>query len=122
MVSNDWVTKIDRTEHKTKDPFSGGEKGSKLQRFSLIPTEFLWSLAEHYGKGALKYESRNWEKGYNWSLTVDALERHYNLWKMGERIDPDTGSHHLIAVAWHVIALFIFELRGLGTDDVRSSK
>ena len=113
------LTSIDRTETKTKDPNSGGEKGSKLARFSLIPPEFLWNLAEHYGKGAKKYADRNWEKGYNWGLTCDALERHYHLWKLGEQIDPETGSHHLIAMAWHVIALFTFELRGLGKDDVR---
>ena len=117
----DLLMSIDRTETIKKDPISGGLKGSKLAMFSLIPAEFLWALAEHYGKGAKKYARKNWERGYDWSLTCDALERHYNLWKMGERDDPETGSHHLIAMAWHVIALFIFQLRGLGTDDVRPS-
>lgn len=106
-------------EIRVTDPITGGQKGKKLQRFSLIPPEFLWQLAEHYGKGATKYDDRNWERGYDWSLTVDALERHYNQWKLGEDIDPETGSHHLIAMAWHVVALFIFQLRGLGRDDVR---
>jgi hypothetical protein len=113
------MLKVDRTEVKTKDPISGGEKGSKLAAFSLIPSEFLWKLAEHYGIGAKKYAPHNWEKGYKWSLSEDAMMRHYHLWKMGEDNDPETGSHHLIAVAWHAIALFSFQLRGLGTDDVR---
>lgn len=107
------------SETRITDPTTGGQKGQKLQRFSLIPAEFLWALAEHYGKGAEKYEDRNWERGYHWSLTVDALERHYTQWKQGESRDPETGSSHLIAMAWHVVALFIFERRGLGTDDVR---
>ena len=38
---------------------------------------------------------------------------------MGESYDQETGGHHLIAVIWHATALFIYELRGLGKDDVR---
>lgn len=105
-------------EVRVVDPKTGGEKGSKLARFSLIPPEFVWALAEHYGKGAKKYEDRNWERGYKWSLSIDALERHLAQWKQGETHDAETGTHHLIAVAWHACALFIFSLRGLGTDDV----
>lgn len=120
-------------EVKIVDPVTGGVKGSKLARFSLIPPEFLWALAEHYGKGEKKYAARNWEKGYAHGLTVDALQRHVNLYMMGERWDdhkPDctadcaehTGSHHLIAAAWHCVALFIFDIRGIGTNDINASK
>lgn len=101
------------------DPVTGGQKGTKVQRFSLVPIEFLWALATHYGRGARKYADRNWEKGYKWSLSVDAAERHYGLWKMGEVHDQETGGHHLICAIWHLIALFIFERRGLGTNDVQ---
>jgi hypothetical protein len=105
-------------EVRTVDPLTGGEKGAKLQRFSLIPPEFLWELATHYGKGALKYADRNWEKGYKWSLSLDALERHLTAMKMGEWLDPETGTPHIICVAWHAIALFIFHRRKLGTNDI----
>ncbi len=108
-------------EVRVVDSVTGGEKGTKVQRFSLIPPDFLWALATHYGVGARKYADRNWERGYKWSLSVDALERHLSQWKMGENLDPETGSHHLIAVAWHAIALFVFWMRGLGEDDVTSS-
>lgn len=101
------------------DPLTGGQKGSKLARFDLVPQEASWALAEHYGKGCAKYADRNWEKGYKWGLSVAALERHLNQWKRGESFDTETGTHHLIAVVWHAFALFIFELRGLGTDDCR---
>jgi hypothetical protein len=104
------------------DETTGGAKGQKLQRFDLIPTEFEVALATHYGLGARKYADRNWERGYRWSLSVGALRRHLAAWLSGESLDPETGSNHLIAVAWHAIALFIFELRGIGTDDVRPSK
>lgn len=106
-------------EIRVVDEKTGGEKGSKLARFSLIPPEFLWGLAEHYGRGAKKYDDRNWERGYKWSLSFDALQRHLHQWLLGEDRDQETGTHHLIAVGWHVCALFIFQLRGLGTDDIR---
>lgn len=106
-------------EVRTTDPQTGGQKGAKLARFSLIPPEFTWALAEHYGRGSQKYEDRNWERGYKWSLSLDALERHLNQWKGGEDYDLETGSHHLIAVAWHACALFIFSLRQLGANDVQ---
>lgn len=105
-------------EVRVTDPITGGQKGKKIARFSLIPSEFLWALAEHYGKGAFKYEDRNWERGYNWSLSVDALQRHLHQWLQGEVCDEETGTNHLIAVAWHACALFIFQRRGLGKDDV----
>ena len=106
-------------EVRVIDPNSGGEKGSKLARFSLLPPEFVWALATHYGVGARKYEANNWLKGYSWSLSYDALQRHLHQWKMGETIDEETGSNHLISAAWHCCALFIFQTRKLGTNDLR---
>jgi Domain of unknown function (DUF5664) len=107
-------------EVRVKDPLTGAEKGSKLARFSLIPPEFLWALAEHYGKGAQKYADRNWEAGYKWSLSLDALERHLNQWKQGEIHDPETGTHHLICVAWHACALFCYALYSKGVNDLHN--
>jgi hypothetical protein len=120
-----WVPK----EIRVVDPNTGGEKGSKLARFSLIPHDFLWALAEHYGKGEKKYAARNWEKGYRWGLTQDSIERHLTLFLQGERYDnhkpdckPDcvehTESHHLVACAWHCIALWYFDIHGKGTNDI----
>ena len=113
-------------ERRVVDPTTGGMKGQKLQRFSLIPAEFLWELATHYGKGARKYDDRNWEKGYRWSLSLDAHGRHLGSF-LGtstappQRYDPETGTHHLIAAIWHLISVYIYDLRGLGTDDVRQN-
>lgn len=106
-------------EVRIVDPKTGGEKGQKLQRYDLIPVEFEEALSEVYGRGALKYADRNWEKGYRWSLSVGALRRHLAQWLKGESRDQETGCYHLAQVAWHACALFIFELYGLGTDDVR---
>ena len=116
-LSGTWNT--NPLETIVTDPLTGGKKGQKIERFDLIPNAFERALARHYGVGCLKYADRNWERGYRWSLSVGALRRHLASWLGGESVDPETGSNHLIAVAWHAAALFIFELRGIGTDDVR---
>ena len=95
-------------EVRITDPETGGQKGQKLARYGLIPAEPLRQLAEHYGKGATKYEDRGWEKGYAWSLNFDAMMRHAWAWWAGEDEDPETGSNHLVAVAWHAFALLEF--------------
>lgn len=119
MGSLQGLCDIGSTEVRITDITTGGEKGRKIDRYDLIPPEFEDALARHYGEGAKKYEDRNWEKGYKWHLSYRALRSHLNAWVRGESYDQETKSHHLICVAWHAIALFIFETRGLGTDDIR---
>lgn len=88
---------------------TGGQKQVKDADFASIPTDALWQLAEHYGKGRKLYPDvdgkPNWRRGYDWSLSYAALQRHANLFWGGEDIDPETGSHHLVAVMWHCMAL-----------------
>lgn len=108
-------------EIRMVDPITGGEKGSKLARFDLIPPEFEWALAEAYGVGAKKYAERNWEKGYKWSLSLAALTRHLNAIKQGEWLDPESDqgrTPHIISVAWHAAALFTYRTRHTGTNDI----
>ena len=106
------------TEVRITDEVTGGQKGQKPERFDLIPPAFLWQLAQLYGKGAEKYEDRNWEKGYAWGLSYAALQRHINQWRMGESYDEETGCHHLIAATFHLAALHHFEEWQKGTDDL----
>lgn len=87
---------------------TGGEKGSKLARFDLIPPDALWALAEAYGVGAEKYAERNWEQGYSWSLSYAAMQRHANQFWMGEDVDRESGILHLASVAWHAFAMLHF--------------
>ena len=98
---------------------SGARKEVKLARFDLIPTDFLQALAEHYGNGAAKYEDRNWERGYPYSLSYAALQRHVTAWWSGEDNDSEEGfgQSHLLAAAWHCIALWWFHEHGKGTDN-----
>lgn len=95
-------------ETRYTDPETGGAKGNKLARFDLIPADPLWQVAECYGRGALKYADRNWERGYPWHLSFAAMQRHANLFWAGEDRDPESGSHHLAAVVFHALALIEF--------------
>lgn len=111
-------------ERMIVDPVTGAAKGTKLARFDLIPADALWELAEHYGKcggnGAdisPKYEERNWEKGYKWSLSYDAALRHLNEFWRGEDVDPESRSLHVISAAWHCMVLAAYTLRKAGTDN-----
>lgn len=84
---------------------TGAEKGSKIERYDLIPAEPLRLLAQHFGQGAKKYADRNWEAGYDWSLSFAALMRHAWAFWGGEDIDAETGTPHIVAAAWHCFAL-----------------
>ena len=94
---------------------SGATKQVKEARYDMIPADALRILAEHYGKGAEKYPPfdsgdglgilDNYRRGYHWSLSFAAMQRHsWQFWN-GEDIDPETGSPHLIAAAWHCLTM-----------------
>lgn len=106
MAAGQAMTSLDRDPGEVRVKSStGAEKGSKIERYDLIPAEPLRLLAQHYGRGAAKYEDRNWEAGYDWSLSFAALMRHAWAFWGGEDIDPETGTPHIIAAAWHCFAL-----------------
>lgn len=96
---------------------TGGEKGQKAERFDLLPAGPLKAVARHYGIGAAKYSARNWERGYDWSLTFGAMQRHLWAFWSGEDIDPETGSPHMAAVAFHALALLEFATTHPELDD-----
>lgn len=85
-------------------------------RYDRIPAEALRQLALHFGVGAKKYDDDNWTRGYDWRLTFAAGCRHAEQWRAGETHDPETGSHHLIAFAWHMLVLDEFTRINRGGD------
>lgn len=110
-------------EVRVKDAATGGEKGQKLARFDLIPPDALAELAKVYGVGSLKYEDRNWERGYRHGLSFGAMQRHAWLDWNGETFDSEMSEaagqpiFHMAAVAWHALAQIAFHLRNAGTND-----
>lgn len=77
---------------------TGGQKGVKLERHDLIPQIPLQMLAEHFGRGARKYDDHQWRKGYEWSKSYSAMQRHSSDFWSGKDYDvcsndPDGCSH-----------------------------
>lgn len=100
----------------------------KPQRYDLVPAGPLAALAELYGMGARKYADRNWERGYEWSKSFAALQRHAWAFWGGQDLDehepdcpPDCTNHtlmpHLASVAWHAFALLQFAQTHPDFDD-----
>lgn len=99
---------------------TGARKGVKEERPDLVPVGPLRQLAVHYGRGAEKYTERdengnvtheggnNWRAGYEYSKSYAALQRHLLAWWGGEDLDPEIGTSHLTAAAWHCFTLLEF--------------
>jgi hypothetical protein len=87
---NNFVIK-DSGERKTFSTGMQRDSGAKTLRPDLVWTPGLIRVAEHYGKGALKYAERNWEK----AGTQEELDRfkasafrHFLQWFRGD-VDED---------------------------------
>jgi hypothetical protein len=87
---------------------TGGQKGTKPERFDLLQPEVLALDAILLGRGADKYDDHNYRKGYPWSLSFAALMRHAWAFWNGEDRDPEMGVPHMTCVRFHAGALVEF--------------
>jgi hypothetical protein len=64
--------------------------------YGLLPPHALEETVKVLTFGAQKYERGNWIKVPDSKRRYfDAMERHIWAWKRGEKIDPESGLHHL---------------------------
>ncbi len=123
MVPSEGMTLSDKAvmaanENKAKCyDYCATKSDAKKLRFDLIPPESLVGLAEVLTYGSIKYEDRNWEKGFKYSRVYAALMRHMTAWFMGEDVDSESHLSHLDHAAFCVAVLKTFTERGTGTDD-----
>lgn len=96
---------------------TGGQKGRKRAQLGALDPHALRAVAEVAGYGTEKYARYNYLKGYDWSLSFDALQRHLLAFWAGEDNDPESGLPHLGHAAWHCLAMLAFSQRRVGTDD-----
>lgn len=96
---------------------TGGQKGQKLARLGSLDPKALMEVAKVAGFGEQKYARLNYLKGYDWSLSYDACQRHLHAYWSGEDLDPESGLPHLAHAAWHCLAQLAFLIHGIGTDD-----
>ena len=100
---------------KKKEKFKKFDTGKT--RLGLVPPAAHRAIADVLTYGANKYEPNNWCRGAEWSRYIDALERHMNAWKRGERDDPESGHPHLAHAGCCLYFLLEYELEGIGEDD-----
>lgn len=96
---------------------TGGQKGKKGEELGAIDPASLRMLARVAAFGGKKYSRMNYLKGYDWSLSFDAMQRHLLAFWEGEDVDPESGLPHTAHAAWHCLALTSYLTRDLGTDD-----
>jgi hypothetical protein len=73
--------------------------------------------------GLTESGDRNWERGYDWSLSYAAAQRHLNAFWGGEDWDPEfPESHHLDAAMFHLMALRDFVEKHPNYDDRAKTK
>ena len=77
----------------------------KLIYSALVP-EFIREVVDVLTSGAKKYSLNNWKKCEDKSLYIDALFRHIEAWRMGEKLDTETGKHHLAHACCNLMFLF----------------
>jgi hypothetical protein len=83
-----------------------GTKFDSLKpRWSLVPKGVIAQVVDVLTFGAAKYSADNWmyvapDKYYN------ALNRHIDAWRNGEKLDEETGKHHLA----HALCCLMFML------------
>ena len=87
-------------------------------RLDLLPVEWIWALGDVMTVGSKKYAVRNWERGMAWSTVVGCTLRHTFKFIAGERFDKETGCHHLAMAAWNILALMVYDIRGIGENDL----
>jgi len=96
---------------------TGGQKETKLAQLGSLDPRTLLLLGEVAGFGATKYARYNFMKGYDWSLSFDACQRHLLAFWGGEDTDDESGLPHLGHAAWHCLAMLSFMLDHPEYDD-----
>lgn len=99
----------------------GGLRFSKGKpRYDLFPPDAYEEIVRVYTRGAEKYAENNWLRGMKWGECLRALKSHLTKWEKGATFDDElTDCRHLAMVAWNAIALMVYEMRGLGEDNIQ---
>jgi hypothetical protein len=104
-------------EEAMGNPTAGRFTQGKI-RYDLIAPYALEQLAKVYTYGTIKYDDDNWWKGLKWKAEVfGCITRHIWKWMRGEKLDDESGLHHLAHAAWNCFVLIEYERCGIGIDD-----
>ena len=80
---------------------------------SAVLTEFSKLLASVTGDGSRKRQAGLKPPWWRDGEHEAAIFSHLNKWKHGNKIDPDSGVHPLVHLAWRALAIAYQETYGL---------
>jgi Domain of unknown function (DUF5664) len=93
------------SEHSRKD--DGVKFDIGKPRWSLLPLRAVALVVDVLEYGAQKYAPDNWRKVPDWRQRYyDAAMRHILAWRLGGRLDAESGLPHLA----HAICCLLFAL------------
>jgi hypothetical protein len=78
-------------------------------RYGLVPPKAMKELAKVLTYGAKKYKPNNWQKAKDTNRYIDALYRHLEAWRSGEKVDEGSGLSHLSHAMSNIVFLIHFE-------------
>jgi len=86
---------------------TGVKHDAQKPRFSLVPDSALDEVIDVLEFGAQKYAPDNWKKVPDLRTRYfNASIRHIRAWHAGEKLDPESGKHHLA----HAVCCLLFLL------------
>lgn len=66
---------------------------------------FMMELTKATGDGSKKRQTGEKPPWYEDKSHEAAMFSHLNKWKHGEKMDPDSGAHPLVHLAWRALAI-----------------
>jgi hypothetical protein len=111
IVPGEFAAKIQPGGLRTFESGATRSMDADNTRYDLIPPAALEALASTYAEGAALHGDHNYLKGMPYSVVVNHLLRHINLWQRG-----DASENHLGHAAWGLCALLEFEAEGRGEE------
>lgn len=73
---------------------------------SLTTSQKIDELARVLAFGAKKYSRDNWKKGLPYTSLFDSLLRHLVAAALGEKLDPESGRHHMAHALCNAMFLY----------------
>ena len=91
----------------------GKKKDDGKLRYDCVPDDAEREVVRVLTFGAGKYASGNWAHVPKARRRYSAaLRRHVSAWRTGERVDPESGCHHLAHAICCALFLLALDLRG----------
>jgi len=101
-------------EHMKKEAIR--DDSGKL-KWQLIPIPALLELCKVFHFGGTKYDDNNWRNGMKYSRVYRPMMSHFNKWLAStSSYDKESGTHHLMMVAWGCFVLYMYEIVFKYTD------